>query len=72
MVLSSGTSRRPVKGSQATPSAARTAGGVSRAHSAIAAIDRAPVNTAAAAMAKTAISGWRRPLRARGSLTVAR
>jgi hypothetical protein len=72
MVLSWGTGQRPDKGSQATPSAARTAGGVSAAHSAIAAIDRAPVSTAAAAIARIVTSGWRRPLRARGSGTVAR
>jgi hypothetical protein len=61
----SGASRR-------APSAARTGCGVSAAHSAIAVIDRAPVRTAAAAMARIATSGWRRPVRARGSPMVAR
>jgi hypothetical protein len=46
--------------------------GASSAHSAIAVIDRAPVSTAAAAMAKIATSGCRRPAGDRGSLTVAR
>jgi hypothetical protein len=46
--------------------------GVSAAHSAIAAIDRAPVSTAAAAMARMATRGWRRPRAARGSGTAAR
>jgi hypothetical protein len=41
--------------------------GVSAAHSAIAVIERAPVSATAAAMARTAMSGWRRPREARGS-----
>jgi hypothetical protein len=51
---------------------ARTGWGASAAHSAIAAIDRAPASTAAAAMARMATSGWRRPRVARGSGTAAR
>jgi hypothetical protein len=54
------------------PSAARTGWGASAAHSAIAAIDRAPASTAAAARPRTATSGWRRPRAARGSGTLAR
>lgn len=54
------------------PSAARTGWGESAAHSAIAAIDRAPVSTAAAAMARIASSGWRRPRTLLGSGTRAR
>jgi hypothetical protein len=46
--------------------------GASVAHSAIAAIDRAPAKTAAAASTKMATSGCRRPARALGSVTVAR
>jgi hypothetical protein len=46
--------------------------GASAAHSAIAAIDRAPASAAAAAMARMATSGWRRPRVARGSGTAAR
>jgi hypothetical protein len=46
--------------------------GVSAAHSAIAAIDRAPASTAAAAMARMATNRWRRPPLARGSGTAAR
>ena len=46
--------------------------GVSAAHSAMAANERAPVSTAAAAMARMATSGWRRPRTARGSGTAAR
>jgi hypothetical protein len=45
---------------------------VSAAHSAIAIIDRAPIKTAAAAMARIATSGWRRPRPLRGSWIVAR
>jgi hypothetical protein len=53
----------PVVGaSRRAPNAARTGWGASAAHSAIAAIDRAPVKTAAAAMARIATRGWRRPL----------
>jgi hypothetical protein len=44
----------------------------SAAHSAIAVIDRAPVRTAAAAMARIATSGCRRPQARRGSWIVAR
>jgi hypothetical protein len=44
----------------------------SAAHSAIAAIDRAPVKTAAAAMARIATKGWRRPQARLGSWIVAR
>jgi hypothetical protein len=47
------------------------AGGASAAHSAIAATDRAPVSTAAAAMAEIATRGWRRPLARLGSWMVA-
>jgi hypothetical protein len=54
------------------PSAARTGWGASAAHSAIAAIDRAPASTAAAAMASIASSGWRRPRALLGSGTRAR
>jgi hypothetical protein len=54
------------------PSAARTGWGASAAHSAIAANDRAPASTAAAAMARMATNRWRRPRVARGSGTVAR
>jgi hypothetical protein len=46
-----------VGASRRAPSAARTGCGVSAAHSAIAVIDRAPVRTAAAAMARIATSG---------------
>jgi hypothetical protein len=46
--------------------------GASAAHSAIAAIDRAPASTAAAARPRMATSGWRRPRAARGSGTLAR
>jgi hypothetical protein len=42
------------------------------AHAAIAAIDRTPVNTAAAAMARIATRGWRRPQDRLGSWMVAR
>ena len=42
------------------------------AHSAIAVIDRAPVKTAAAAMARIATRGWRRPQARLGSWIVAR
>jgi hypothetical protein len=58
--------------SRRAPSAARTLWGVSAAHSAIAVIERAPASTAAAAMARMAISGWRWPRGARGSGMVAR
>ena len=55
--------------SRRAPSAARTGWGASAAHSAIAAIDRAPARTAAAAMARIATSGagGRRPAWGRGS-----
>jgi hypothetical protein len=67
------TGHRPAIGaSRRAPSAARTGGGASAAHSAIAVIDRAPVSTAAAAMARIAASVWRRPLVRRGSWMVAR
>jgi hypothetical protein len=46
--------------------------GVSAAHSAIAAIDRAPASTAAPAMARMVTNRWRRPRLARGSGTAAR
>jgi hypothetical protein len=46
--------------------------GASVAHSAMAAKERAPASTAAAARARIATSGWRRPARARGSGTAAR
>jgi hypothetical protein len=46
--------------------------GVSAAHSAIAVIERAPARTAAAAMARMAMSGWWRPRGPRGSGMVAR
>jgi hypothetical protein len=74
IVVSVGTAhtQRPVRGSRRVPSAARTGWGASAAHSAIAAIDRAPAKTAAAASTKMATSGCRRPARARGSVTVAR
>ena len=47
-------------------------GRASAAQSAIAAMDRAPVRTAAAAMARMATNRWRRPRAARGSGTAAR
>jgi hypothetical protein len=46
--------------------------GASAAPSAIAAIDRAPAKTAAAASTKMATSRCRRPLRVLGSVTVVR
>jgi hypothetical protein len=46
--------------------------GASATHSAIAAIDRAPAKTAAAATTRMATSGCRRPARVLGSLMVAR
>jgi hypothetical protein len=49
MVDSAGTVRWPVSASRRAPSAAGTIGGASAAHSAIAAIERAPASTAAAA-----------------------
>jgi len=61
----SGASRR-------APSAARTGWGASVAHSAMAANERAPASTAAAARARMATSGWRRPRAPRGSGMVAR
>jgi hypothetical protein len=45
-------------GVAAGASAARTGWGASAAHSAIAAIDRAPASTAAAARPRMATSGW--------------
>jgi hypothetical protein len=68
----SGTAQWPVSGSRRVPSAARNGWGVSAAHSAIAAIDRAPASTAAAARPRMATSGWRRPARVLGSAMVAR
>jgi hypothetical protein len=62
----------PVRGSRRAPSAARMGWGASAAHSAIAAIDRAPAKTAAAASTRMAASGCRRPARVLGSVTVAR
>src|SRR5215218_2971685 len=61
----SGASRR-------APSAARTGWGASVVHSAMAANERAPASTAAAARARIATSGWRRPRALRGSGMVAR
>jgi hypothetical protein len=59
IVVSVGTAhtQRPVRGSRRVPSAARTGWGASAAHSAIAAIDRAPAKTAAAASIRMATSG---------------
>jgi hypothetical protein len=71
MVASAGTAKQPGAWWRA-PSPARTGWGASAAHSAIAAIDRAPASTAAAAVARMATSGWRRPRVARGSGTAAR
>lgn len=51
------------------PSRARTLGGASAAHSAIAARDFAPARTAHAARERTKASGWRRPWSRRGSGT---
>ena len=67
MVASAGTTQRS-GASRRAPSAARTGWGASAAHSAIAAIDRAPVKTAAAAMARIATrgGGGRRPAWGRG------
>ena len=62
----------PVTGSRRAPSAARTGWGASAAHSAIAAIARAPAKTAAAASIRMATSRCRRPARVLGSVTVAR
>jgi hypothetical protein len=56
IVVSVGTTQRS-GASRRAPSAARTGCGVSAAHSAIAVIDRAPVRTAAAAMARIATNG---------------
>ena len=72
MVDSEGTVRWPVRGSQRAPSAERTGWGASAAHSAIAAIERAPASTAAAASPRTQASGWRQPAGLRGSGMVAR
>jgi hypothetical protein len=74
IVVSLGTAHTqwPVRGSRRAPSAARTGWGASAAHSAIAAIDRAPATTAAAASTRMATSGCRRPVRVLGSVTVAR
>jgi hypothetical protein len=71
MVASAGTTHRSGP-SRRAPSAARTGWGASAAHSAIAVIDRAPAKTAAAAMARIATSGWRRPQARLGSWIVAR
>jgi hypothetical protein len=62
-VVGSGTA-----GAQRSPHRLRRIGG----HSAIAATDRAPASTAAAAMARMATREWRRPRVARGSGTAAR
>ena len=59
-------------GSRRAPSAERTGWGASAAHSAIAAIERAPASTAAAASPRTQASGWRQPAGLRGSGMVAR
>ena len=56
MVASQGTTQW-AEASRRAPSASRTGCGASAAHSAIAVIDRAPVSTAAAAMARIATSG---------------
>ena len=48
-------------GSRRAPSAERTGWGASAAHPAIAAIQRAPASTAAAASPRTQASGWRQP-----------
>jgi hypothetical protein len=71
MVASAGTAQWSGASRQA-PSAARTGWGASVAHSAMAANERAPASTAAAARARMAISGWRRPRALRGSGMVAR
>ena len=60
MVVSLGTLQRSGL-SRRAPSATRTGWGASAAHSAIAVIERAPPRTAAAAMARMAMSGWPRP-----------
>lgn len=49
-----------------SPSPARSPGGASPAHSAIAAYDRAPTSIAHAATARSAASGYRRPTRDAG------
>jgi hypothetical protein len=67
-----GTVRWPVRGSRRAPSAERTGWGASAAHSAMAAIERAPASTAAAASPRTQASGWRQPAGLRGSGMVAR
>ena len=74
IVVSLGTAHTqwPVRGSRRVPSAARTGWGASAAHSAMAAIDRAPAKTAAAASTRMATSRCRRPARVLGSVTVAR
>ena len=72
MVDSAGTIRWPVNAARRAPSAARTIGGASAAHSAIAAIERAPASTAAAASLRMQASGWRQPAGLRGSGMVAR
>ena len=71
MVVSVGTAQWS-GASRRAPNAARTGWGASEAHSAIAAIDRAPVKTAAAAMARIVTKGWRRPLARLESWIVAR
>jgi hypothetical protein len=71
MVASAGTAKWSGASRQA-PSAARIGWDASATYSAIAAIDRAPASTAAAAMARMAPKGWRRPRVARGSGTAAR
>jgi hypothetical protein len=66
MVASAGTAQGS-GASRRAPSAARIGWEVSVAHSAIAVTDCAPASTAAAAKARMATSGWRRPAQALGS-----
>jgi hypothetical protein len=72
IVVLVGTAQRPVSGSRRVPSAARTGWGASMAHSAMAATDRAPATTPAAASPQDGDQRWRRPARALGSVTAAR
>jgi len=55
-VASPGGWNRPASASKRTPSAARTPGGASAAHSLIAANDRAPASTAATEISSTEAS----------------
>jgi hypothetical protein len=71
IVVSSGACQVPASGSRRTPRAARTGCGASAAHSPMAVRERAPASTAAAARARILTSACRRPLRPRGSGTVA-